>query len=537
MSTDVELSLKQGDNDPEAPPAPPRVLLGPVVGLVTASEARILFELESDCLAEICATPSIGPAVSAQHQFCSRLPGCFVLTGLQAGTRYTFDLVGTSREGSFATLDPTGANYNIVVASCDKAEKGRGKDIDMFKVLHESIQRGEIDLVVRNGDQVYADKAFAKAKKVLMAHKIKETRVGCVGLMAEDNKRVLKEVLGFYQETYRHTWNQEWVAKCYANCAHIMLLDDHEIRNDWGTFKNDDNASHYEYHTGYVGRLAYYLYQRQLWDPLVNEQTAFTYTPTSEGEVFRFNKIGLILVDCRGSRSWCKVENEEAKKAKKTWLSGVQWTRIAESLNPGGELSECSSLVVVHSTPPIYLCTRGSRCLASCCSCQVDKMGFGLFPEEQADYFDLLLEWRNTRLHRSVVLLGGDLHHHMSTYLYKNNRRNSVTNNRDRRSSLARGFGFRQVVCSAINNKPPKCFVNWLIRCLMCRCCGPIKVARDWEAKHMDFLYERNYLIVKVCPFNTAVLCIFHLGLASPWNISTFVQRGFALSTSPSFTA
>lgn len=78
---------------------------------------------------------------------------------------------------------------------------------------------------------------------------------------------------------------------------------------------------------------------------------------------------------------------------------------------PEGVFSECSTLLAVHSMPLVLVSTGRSKCLASCCSAQVDKMGFGLHPKEQNEYIQMLETWQSRGDgKRKVLALAGDLH-------------------------------------------------------------------------------------------------------------------------------
>ena len=81
----------------------------------------------------------------------------------------------------------------------------------------------KVDLIVRHGDQVYADHAFEEGIKIL-----KEKR-----LSSEEKEEKIYEA---YAKHYRDTWDQPDVRKVLGTCSHLMLLDDHEIRNDWYSF-------------------------------------------------------------------------------------------------------------------------------------------------------------------------------------------------------------------------------------------------------------------------------------------------------------
>ena len=440
------------------------VLVGPVVGRVTTTTARILVEYANDTEGKILVTSSFGEKLRFTKDFKAEMPSVYKLDNLQPGCHYRYVIQGTSKDGSFCTLAEQSTSIKVIVCSCDKPIK-RG-ETDMFqKMFEEYIQNGDIDLIVRNGDQVYADHAFYECERIWKQ-----------GLNAETKET---EMIQAYQKVYRDTWNKQWVAKCYANASHVMLLDDHEIRNDWGTFKHDDDTSHRIHVCGLIGRKVYYLYQRQLWDDIdVRELMNNNYNPSCESTLLTLNKTGVLLVDCRGCRSWCRIPQD--KNSNRAWLGENQWKYLRNSLNE----TSVSSLIVVHSTPPVYLGTKSSKCL-SCIPALVDKMGFGLHAAEQAAYLDLLHNWKTESPNRQVTLVGGDLHYHLGSRVFK----------------VGTDDSFRQIVASPVSNSPPPCCARWLIRCFMCRPCGPAKIGGGWRTRHDTIEYDRNFVLLQVCCF------------------------------------
>eukprot|EP01060_Flectonema_neradi_P002202 TRINITY_DN11339_c2_g1_i1.p1 TRINITY_DN11339_c2_g1~~TRINITY_DN11339_c2_g1_i1.p1 ORF type:complete len:482 (+),score=65.56 TRINITY_DN11339_c2_g1_i1:112-1557(+) len=438
------------------------VLLGPVVGRVTTTTARILVEYASDTSGKMLVTSSFGETLRFTQNFKSEVPSVFKLENLQPGCQYRYVIQGTTKEGSFSTLSDQQHSMKVIVCSCDKPVQ-RGST-DMFQKMYDQyIREGNVDLIVRNGDQVYADHAFYECERIWKK-----------GHNAEVKE---SDMLRAYQQVYRDTWNKTWVAKCYANASHIMLLDDHEIRNDWGTFKHDDDTSHRIYVCGLVGRKAYYLYQRQLWDDInVDDLMKNNYTPNpnTESTLVELNGTGILLVDCRGGRSWGRIPQD--KNSTKAWLGENQWQYIRSSLKE----TTVNSLIVVHSTPPVYLGSKSSKCL-SCIPALVDKMGFGLHTHEQAEYLDLFHSWKSEKANRKVTLVGGDLHYHLGSKVFKDNIED----------------GFRQIVASPVSNSPPPCCARWLIRCFMCRPCGPAKVGGGWKIRHDSIDYDRNFVLLE----------------------------------------
>lgn len=154
--------------------------------------------------------------------------------------------------GRLRTTDRMGEKFNIVVASCDKGPSRRGT-VNMFdKLFNEYIVPRKVDLILRHGDQVYADLAFKQGEMILQDTTIAETE--------KDQK-----ILQCYKKIYQETWSAPDLARVLANCSTLMLWDDHEIRNDWGTFAQDTDPTSTDYRIANIARTAYWQYQRQLW--------------------------------------------------------------------------------------------------------------------------------------------------------------------------------------------------------------------------------------------------------------------------------
>eukprot|EP00457_Paulinella_chromatophora_P001968 gb/GEZN01001971.1/.p1 GENE.gb/GEZN01001971.1/~~gb/GEZN01001971.1/.p1 ORF type:complete len:781 (+),score=89.66 gb/GEZN01001971.1/:195-2537(+) len=234
------------------------IAVGPVVGKVTHDTARILIETTKDCSISISYAPAdaSAPAKTEAKQCPAASPVVFALTGLTPGTKYNFEFQGIAdRSGSFRTFSPEQKEFRIIAASCDKGKKKRGPHNMYEKMYEEYIKPSKLDLFVRHGDQVYADSAFAAGEEILANESI-----------AEKDKDLA--ILNKYKDVYRSTWNEQDVRRVHANCQTLMLWDDHELRNDWGSKSQDTDTKSLDYRIAYQARTAYRLYQRQLWDDL-----------------------------------------------------------------------------------------------------------------------------------------------------------------------------------------------------------------------------------------------------------------------------
>eukprot|EP00656_Telonema_subtile_P013464 TRINITY_DN16840_c0_g1_i1.p1 TRINITY_DN16840_c0_g1~~TRINITY_DN16840_c0_g1_i1.p1 ORF type:complete len:604 (+),score=115.56 TRINITY_DN16840_c0_g1_i1:3-1814(+) len=428
-------------------PGEASVLVGPVIGAVSDTSARVLLEVSASQQVEMVLTPQEAGAqaevVRVRLNMHPKTPQAFAVEGLSAATEYGISFNGVAEPekhtGRLRTFRTDMCDLKVISGSCDHP-KNRGA-VDMWaKMLEDWVSRGEVDIVVHNGDQVYADAAYNAGLRFWQNHP----------QLSDEVK--IHEVSQLYAEIYRSTWNHPPTKALLGSVSNLMLWDDHELRNDWGAFDKDRDQSSVNYKLGKAARRAYWWYQRQLWDGGMEDMEAKEAEVRCDGHVQLLpgGKIGFIFVDSRGSRSFYADDE-------RPFVSGPQWSMLCEALNPeAGPFQHASKLFLVHSMPCVLIGTSCSRA----CACLVggkDKMGFGVYPDEQEEYLQLIDTWvhhSSAAPNREVLLLGGDLHFSMQTVV----------------SSASTGVPvMRQVVTSAVSNKPPCCFqyypMKWLAQC------------------------------------------------------------------------
>jgi len=126
-------------------------------------------------------------------------------------------------------LFPKDRPLRLALVSCNKYD-----DIDLryrfnlWKALKEKIDSEDIDLIVHAGDQIYAD----KIKNNVYKHK-------------RGRKTILKEedeILNEYRDLYISHWSPEEISDVLATCPNLMMWDDHEIYDGWGSHDDDKNS-------------------------------------------------------------------------------------------------------------------------------------------------------------------------------------------------------------------------------------------------------------------------------------------------------
>jgi PhoD-like phosphatase len=448
------------------------VTIGPVIGKVTESSARILLEVDSDSKVTCTLSPLIQDDLKSHTLTLSVIanrPKIFVFDNLDANTRYRVQFDGLSElsveqghtTGHVRTYDPNTTNMRIVAASCDRHGPGRRGSTDMFhKLYSQYVHPDRVDLMIRHGDQAYCDAAYFAGLEIL-----------------HDETKTMEqretEIADGYRECYRATWMQTYTQKVLAHVPQLMLWDDHELFNDAGSNDQDRDPQSDNFKMAQIASKVYHSYQRQLWDDVDENKDI-----DSESHFHVWGSFAVMFVDMRASRS-IYYKDEDAG----LYIGKRQMARIREYLSDDGKFAKARTLIAVTSMPTVYLGSGASSCVA-CINPMKDKMGLGLCPEEQAEYLRLIGDWRlgatKDGLDRDAILIGGDLHYTMGNDIIDENGDLLV----------------RQLVTSAISNKPPpglsSCFLNW---CCMWSCCNSIGdgLSIDYYNKQ----YERNFALLR----------------------------------------
>jgi phosphodiesterase/alkaline phosphatase D-like protein len=430
-----------------------KLLVGPIIGEVTSTTARVLIEIDRAADVEIIASSRDGH-VSQKASVRGRAPTAFQLSGLTPSTVYDLSVEGVKPEGHgrVRTFAHDQEGMNIGVVSCNFTVR-RG-DTDLWAVLRDKyVYQNDIDMVFHVGDQVYGDSAFADAVDML-----------------RDRKRATKsqerEIIEAYRQLYRRTWNYRATADVLASVPNLMIWDDHEIRNSWGSLACDKDPTSIEHYVGTLARRVFREYQRQLWDPSATNQ------PSSglENHFHVWGRIGAMFVDGRGGRSF-QID------PLKPFLGTLQWDQMIEALG-NGQFRNCTVLLVVTPVPLAYMGFGITEYGAEAVEDLYDHWALPAHRKEQLEFIRLLRRWKAEDENREVLVIGGDVH--LGGYTDIKHDGEVI---------------FRQMISSPITNRPPRWLQYVILRGLL-----EMNEELDWNYsfEHYDFTKDRNFGVVLV---------------------------------------
>lgn len=244
-----------------------------------------------------------------------------------------------------------GKPLRIAYGSCcgfshPKDMKGIENKNAMWCVLDDRHKTKPYHLLLMGGDQIYSDSIWE------LITPLKEWFDKSIAkrVAASFTKEMDTQVEQFYFDTYCRRWSQKEVADVMAQIPSLMMWDDHDIFDGWGSYPKEQQESKVFQGIYKHAREHFRLFQLQAKDGLdLGEATllgerGFTYAYT-------IGNIAVIALDMRSERTQDQVMSLE------TWNRVYQW--MDENLNGNNsgdsEKNHCKHLLVMSSIPVVYV--------------------------------------------------------------------------------------------------------------------------------------------------------------------------------------
>lgn len=429
----------------------PVVLVGPVIGLVTQTTARILLEIDKDATVEMTLRKESEPEGSITRRgsgsFLRRgsslkfqkssqeivveggvlrqeqkLPAkrarIFEFEDLTPKTRYAVQVSkcrGAVEQSSFRTFPQEPAQcLRIASISCNSifiTNKTITRISDLWSNLLTRIEGAEqLDLLVHIGDQIYGDgdrnlDAGAGKDRDKWSNRFK---IAKHMLRNEPNSQWTEkkeEICEKYREVYRETWKHRETAKCLARCPNLMIYDDHEIRDNWGDDRSDQDKKSVDFFIAQCAWIVNLEYQRQLY-----EDVDFSNLKEIKKD-YHFHligNVGLMFLDIRGSRTFHHEQGDEMR-----YLGSKQWEDIEKALGDDGIFAKAQVLVICSPAPLVFLVPAITKAAGHTVQRLEDFKGhWSAHKDEQVKMIKCLQTWKYSDYAkgREVLVLGGDVH-------------------------------------------------------------------------------------------------------------------------------
>lgn len=301
-------------------------------------------------------------------------------------------------EGRFRTpwegLGPSSGRLAFGLASCHQPFDGRGRvrveSARMLAAAERALRDHDARFLLLVGDQIYAD----YPPKLSLFHRAFFERVAPPGRHAPtDCSR--EEIRRLYQERHRIFLGVEPFARLASALPCYPMLDDHEVRDNFGTSPEHASKAWAELREGALD--AFYDYQGSRVVPADG-----TARPPSFHYGFAYGPVAIFVADLRSQR----VADDAAVHV----FHAEQLASLARFLDAH---AKHPVLCVVVTVPIVHIESWMAGVVAACNGRSSDAADRWSHPRMLADrdlFLRMLKDHQRANPEQRLVLLGGDIH-------------------------------------------------------------------------------------------------------------------------------
>ncbi len=404
----------------------------------------------------------------------------------------------------------------------------------LWRDLARCHEMAPFHLLLMGGDQLYADSLWElpEISRWLGKHRSDDSRPprpaptrllssligGLSGRWRHPfTEEMEKEVAHFYADLYTERFGEPEVAALFARIPTVMMWDDHDIFDGWGSRPRKQHESPVYQGIFRVARQAFELFQLRTQDshPLVHRLPG----SPAYNQLFEFGDIALLVLDLRTERTLEQVMSPESRVA------------VARALD---DLEGCKHLLVMSSIPFVYLdLSIVEKVLAGIPGQQNleddlrDMWQSPRHRDERAEIIDRLFELAQTKGYR-VTLVSGDVH--LAAYGVIRSRRGHHLEPGEETREIT------QLISSGIVNVPPPSILVYAYETLAPK---HEDIAEGIEGgllpfakRESHFLNARNWLELRIAD-DTSVTATWHAEDVQKEDNETVTRRAAPRRSSP----
>jgi hypothetical protein len=204
---------------------------------------------------------------------------------------------------------------------------------------------GPYHVLLQGGDQVYSDAFWQDSACPDIAAWGQGTRD--LRRHAPWTPAMQTQVTAFFEGLYLGNWADPDVAPVLASLPSVMMWDDHDIFDGWGSYPLEDHDCPVYQGVFAIAKTFFALFQRH---SLVGAPPPCTLTGQSAFSAgYRMGNVGLLALDMRSERSPERQSGGNLQSAQvlseASWLAAYQWLEAQKDLK---HLVLMSSIPVVH---------------------------------------------------------------------------------------------------------------------------------------------------------------------------------------------
>jgi len=191
-------------------------------------------------------------------------------------------------------------------SSASIANKWKTKKNAMWETLNIlNIQR-PYELMLMGGDQIYADAVLASSEFYGWSQKSESEQIN-----TKFTKKMEEQAQKFYLDWYIKSWSETTFSNLMTKIPSIMIWDDHDIIDGWGSYSNDLQSSPVQQGLYKYAERYFCLFQQHRLPQIplsISDNTDY------KGDFYNFgSSVGLLVLDLRSERNYNQIIS------RKTW--------------------------------------------------------------------------------------------------------------------------------------------------------------------------------------------------------------------------
>lgn len=317
------------------PPDTPRLLLGPVLHFRGEQGDRwrlsALFVIEGEAEPDDLSVEGVGLPVPPRHVAAWRGRHLwrfdFAVPRTLSDREAAYGFQESAQRWRLAVPART-ATPRLAYTACNgsederEGEHGGDRRNALWSDLAAQHERTPFHLLLQGGDQLYADSVWRDCPTLAAWQRRKAPARYSrpfTAMMAE-------EAMGYYVDRYLALWSQPEIAAVLARIPSVMMWDDHDIFDGWGSLSEEAQHSAVMRGVAMVARRAFALFQLAS-TPETLPECVWGAEHGSFALGFRLGDLGLLAPDLRSDRTPTRVLSERSWAALPGWLERFQGCR------------------------------------------------------------------------------------------------------------------------------------------------------------------------------------------------------------------
>ncbi|MBI3881844.1 MAG: alkaline phosphatase family protein [Verrucomicrobia bacterium] len=270
-----------------------------------------------------------GGATGGPVTYALRATDGSLLADRQALTQWTFYVPGATEAARVAYASCNGFSSATLL-------RDTSEPYALWKKMAAAHAKAPFSLLLMGGDQLYADAVWSAkpgtAIEAWMQKGYSEQNSAVAGA------KMIKEFTDFYDGLYPHGWRNPTMALMFATIPSVMMWDDHDIFDGWGSYPDDRQKCDVYQQVFAQAERTFRLFQLR---GAANNRSRINPAAKHYSLGFKFRDFHILALDNRAERTYTQIMSEQNWSDAKAWLNALAGEPV-------------KNLLVMVGVPAIY---------------------------------------------------------------------------------------------------------------------------------------------------------------------------------------